>query len=69
MEGLEAEPGQHFLQLEANTARETAAALDQLFGDVALRRRLAHAGRALIEACYSWPRIAPRLRAAYACLR
>jgi glycosyltransferase involved in cell wall biosynthesis len=67
MEGLEAEPGSHFLL--ANSDGEMAEAVDRMLADVALRRRLAHAGRELIDARYSWPRIAPWLRAAYAGLR
>ncbi|MBV9358546.1 MAG: glycosyltransferase [Chloroflexi bacterium] len=67
MEGLEAEPDTHFLL--ASSDRDMAEAVDRVLGDVALRRRLARAGRELIDARYSWPRIAPRLRAAYASLR
>jgi glycosyltransferase involved in cell wall biosynthesis len=67
MEGLEAEPDRHFVL--ANTDCEMAEAVDRVLGDVELRGRLARNGRALIEARYSWPRIAPRLRAAYACLQ
>jgi glycosyltransferase involved in cell wall biosynthesis len=67
MEGLEAEPDTHFLQTSSDC--EMAEAVDRVLGDVALRRRLAYAGRELIDTRYSWQRIAPRLRAAYAGLR
>jgi polysaccharide biosynthesis protein PslH len=66
MEGLEGEPGTHYLQADEPAAM--AEALDRVLGDVTLRRRLARAGRALVEERYDWPRIGPALRAAYASL-
>jgi polysaccharide biosynthesis protein PslH len=66
MEGLEAEPDAHYLRAEG--AAEMVESLDRLLGDVELRRRLARQGRALVERCYDWSRIAPALRAAYATL-
>ena len=66
MEGLEAEAGTHYLA--ADSAVEMARAIDRLAGDVELRRSLARAGRALVEARYDWSALAERVRAAYAWL-
>jgi glycosyltransferase involved in cell wall biosynthesis len=63
MEGLDAEPGQHFLV--ANSATEWVPCLDRLLGDAHLRQRLARNGRALVEQRYDWSAIRADVRAAY----
>jgi glycosyltransferase involved in cell wall biosynthesis len=67
MEGLEAEPGVHYLC--ADTVDEWAQVLGQLLGEAVLRRRLAENGRELVKRCYDWSAIRPSLRAAYATLQ
>ena len=63
MEGLEAEPGVHYLAADAPT--EWVHALQGLLGDAALRQRLAHAGRELVEQQYDWSAIRGEMRVAY----
>ncbi len=63
MEGIDAEPGRDHLQ--ADRPEEWVSALSALLGDVAMRRRLAAAGRELVSSRYDWRAIAPALRAAY----
>ncbi len=64
MEGIEAEPGVHYLQV--GSPEEWAETLGRLFRDVDWRSRLASHGRALVEGTYDWSAVAPALRAAYA---
>ena len=66
MEGLDAEPGRHFLA--ADTADEFAACIRRLAEDLELRRGLARQARALVETRYDWSAIRGDLRAAYAWL-
>ena len=66
MEGLDAEPGSHFLS--ADTADEFAACIRRLVNDVELRRALARRARALVETRYDWSAIRDDVRAAYAWL-
>ncbi len=66
MEGLEAEPGTHFLQ--ANTATEWIEALQRVFGDSDLRRQLAYSARELVAQRYDWSVVRGQVRAAYAWL-
>ena len=66
MEGLEAEPGVHYLRAEG--ADEWSGALLRLLADESLRARLARAGRALIEQRYDWSAIRADVEAAYAWL-
>jgi glycosyltransferase involved in cell wall biosynthesis len=55
-EGLALESGRHFLA--ADTAHDFAHAVIRLFRDAARRRALGDAGRALVEANYSWSKVA-----------
>jgi polysaccharide biosynthesis protein PslH len=64
MEGLAAEPGEHFLA--ADSAADWIASLRRLLDDRALRQRLAVNGRALVERYYDWSTIRPDVTAAYA---
>jgi glycosyltransferase involved in cell wall biosynthesis len=66
MEGLEAEPGTHFLQADA--PQEWIEALGNLVSDAALRKRLACSARELVEQRYDWSALREPLRAAYAWL-
>src|SRR5581483_4659396 len=66
MQGLDAEPGRHYLR--ADRADEFAAAVLRLLSDADLRARLAPAGRALAEERFDWRHVAPRLLRAYASL-
>jgi glycosyltransferase involved in cell wall biosynthesis len=59
VEGLGLEDGVHYLR--ANTPGEFVHQLRLLESDDALRQRLANAGRAFVEAHYSWHRIAQAL--------
>jgi glycosyltransferase involved in cell wall biosynthesis len=52
MEGIDAEPGEHFLLAESPS--EWVASLKGLLGDTQLRQRLARNGRTLIEQRYDW---------------
>jgi len=63
MEGLEAEPGLHYLAAESPA--EWVDALQRLLSDTLLRQRLAHAGRQLVEQKYDWSAIRADVRAAY----
>jgi glycosyltransferase involved in cell wall biosynthesis len=63
MEGLETEPGVHYVAAESPA--EWVNALHRLLGDAALRQRLAHAGRQLVEQQYDWSAIRAEMRAAY----
>lgn len=62
VEGLDLEPGRDYLLAESGPA--FAEAVDRLLADAELRRRLARAGRAAVEAL-DWSRIAERLLAVY----
>ena len=55
-EGLALESGRHFLA--ADTAHDFAQAVIRLLRDPARRRALGDAGRALVEANYSWSKVA-----------
>jgi glycosyltransferase involved in cell wall biosynthesis len=66
MEGLAAEPGEHFLPAES--APDWVSGVRRLLSDPALRQRLAHSGRALVEQHYDWSTIRPDVNAAYAWL-
>ena len=55
-EGLALESGRHFLA--ADTAHDFAHAVIRLLRDAARRRALGDAGRALVEANYSWSKVA-----------
>ncbi len=63
MEGLEAEPGRHYLAAESPA--EWVGSLQRLLSDAPLRARLAHAGRQLVEHKYDWSAIRAEVRAAY----
>ena len=64
MQGVEgAAPGREYLAAEG--AREIAAAAGRLLEDPGERRRLASAGRSLVEARYSWERQVEALLALY----
>jgi glycosyltransferase involved in cell wall biosynthesis len=63
MEGLETEPGVHYVAAESPA--EWVNVLHRLLGDAALRQRLAHAGRQLVEQQYDWSAIRAEMRAAY----
>jgi glycosyltransferase involved in cell wall biosynthesis len=63
MEGLDVEPGVHFLR--ADTPAEWVACLTQLLTDAGLQKRLAQAGRELVERCYDWSAQRQCVRAAY----
>jgi glycosyltransferase involved in cell wall biosynthesis len=67
MEGLEAEPGVHFL--EAESPEEWVSALRRLFASFELRTELACRARALVEQRYTWSAVAARIRSAYAWLQ
>jgi glycosyltransferase involved in cell wall biosynthesis len=49
--------GETGLLFERGDAEELAAALARLLDDAALRTRMGEAGRARVEAMYTWPRI------------
>jgi glycosyltransferase involved in cell wall biosynthesis len=66
MEGIDAEPDVHFLAAES--ADDWLTQLRRLFEDGALRERLVHEGRSLVEQRYDWSAMRPRLQAAYAWL-
>jgi polysaccharide biosynthesis protein PslH len=61
IEGLDIEPGQHFLQ--ADTAADFAAAILRLLGDAGLRETLAAAARARLEERFSWAHVARQFEA------
>jgi glycosyltransferase involved in cell wall biosynthesis len=60
-EGLALESGRHFLA--ADTAHDFAQAVIRLLRDPARRRALGDAGRALVEANYSWSKVARQFEA------
>ena len=66
MEGLEAEPGTHYLQ--ADSADEWVGALRRLVHDASLRQHLACRARTLVEERYTWSALRDRVRSAYAWL-
>jgi polysaccharide biosynthesis protein PslH len=66
MEGLEAEPGVHFLAADSST--EWVAVLNRVLDDASLREQLARNGRALVEQRYDWSALRGYVRAAYAWL-
>jgi glycosyltransferase involved in cell wall biosynthesis len=66
MEGLDAEPGTHYLAAES--AAEWATCLERVLGDAELRRRLACRGRELVEERYDWSALRAQVHAAYAWL-
>ena len=63
-EGLDAADGTHYLRAES--AADWVTRITQLLSDAALRLRLAHNARALVEHRYDWSAIRGDLRAAYA---
>jgi glycosyltransferase involved in cell wall biosynthesis len=66
MEGIEAEPGVHYLL--AHTPDEWARSINCLLHDAELRRAIACRARALVEQRYDWSAMRPRVQAAYAWL-
>jgi glycosyltransferase involved in cell wall biosynthesis len=60
-EGLALESGRHFVA--ADTAHDFAHAVIRLLRDPARRRALGDAGRALVEANYSWSKVARQFEA------
>jgi glycosyltransferase involved in cell wall biosynthesis len=64
-EGLRVAHGQNILI--ADTAKDFAARLLQLFDREDLRRQLGRAGRSLVEQEYCWERIGQQLQQAYRC--
>ncbi len=66
MEGLNAVAGAHYLLAES--AADWVTNINQLLSDAALRQRLAHNARALVEHRYDWSAIRADVRAAYAWL-
>lgn len=66
MEGLEAEPGAHYL--EAESPNEWIDSVRRVTADAELRRTLVCNARALVEARYDWSAMRGRLEAAYAWL-
>jgi glycosyltransferase involved in cell wall biosynthesis len=66
MEGLDAEPGRHFLLAE--TAAEWITSVRRLLADAELRQCLARNGRLLVEQRYDWAALRPEVAAAYAWL-
>jgi glycosyltransferase involved in cell wall biosynthesis len=66
MEGLEAEAGTHFLQVE--TASDWIEGVRRILSDTQLRRRLACEARALVEQRYDWSAMRSVVQNAYAWL-
>jgi glycosyltransferase involved in cell wall biosynthesis len=66
MEGLEVEPGVHYVQ--ADTPESWIASLRRLLEDAGLRQQLACNARALVEQRYTWAAMRSRVREAYAWL-
>lgn len=62
-EGIEAQPDRDVLI--ADTPEEFGKAIESVWHDELLRKRLAQNGRALVEEKYSWHRIADQLAAVY----
>jgi glycosyltransferase involved in cell wall biosynthesis len=63
MEGLEAEPGVHYLPAES--AEEWVSAVDCLLRDASARERLARSARSQVEQRYDWSVIRGEARSAY----
>jgi glycosyltransferase involved in cell wall biosynthesis len=63
MEGLDVEPGQHFLLAESPS--EWVASLKRILDDVQLRQHLARNGRTLIERRYDWSALRADVLSAY----
>ena len=63
MEGLEAEPGTHYLVAESPA--EWEGTLKRLLRDVELRQTLARNARRLVEQRYDWAAVGGAVRAAY----
>ncbi|MBU6497835.1 MAG: glycosyltransferase [Rhodospirillales bacterium] len=61
VEGLDIEPGEHFLA--ADPAADFAAAILRLLGDAALGERLARQARTRLEARFSWAQVARQFEA------
>lgn len=66
MEGLEVEPGVHFLQ--AGSSREWVECIYRLLREPELGARIAVAGRRLVEERYDWAALRPAVEAAYSWL-
>jgi polysaccharide biosynthesis protein PslH len=66
MEGLDAIADTHYLLAES--AADWVTSIRRLLSDAALRQRLAHNGRALVEHRYDWTAIRADIRVAYASL-
>jgi glycosyltransferase involved in cell wall biosynthesis len=66
MEGLEAEPGTHYLAAESPD--EWVDSVKRVFEDAELRRTLVCNGRALVEERYDWSAVRGRVQSAYAWL-
>ena len=64
-EGLRARHGENILV--ADSPQDFVDAIMRLFSDEQLRRTLGNAGRALVEAHYSWQTVGARLEEAYRC--
>jgi polysaccharide biosynthesis protein PslH len=63
MEGIAAEPGEHYLA--ADDAPSFATAVVRLLDDAALRERLAERARRLVQERYDWRAVAPALLSVY----
>lgn len=61
IEGLDIEPGRHFL--EADEPEAFAEAVVRLLDDVGLRERIVHAARARLEERFSWATVARQFEA------
>ena len=64
-EGLRVEHEENILL--ADTPETMAKAIQRLFESETLRRKIAAAGRTLVEQHYSWERIGSQLKLAYDC--
>jgi polysaccharide biosynthesis protein PslH len=63
MEGIAAEPGEHYLA--ADDAPSFTTAVVRLLDDAALRERLAERARRLVQERYDWRAVAPALLSVY----
>jgi glycosyltransferase involved in cell wall biosynthesis len=63
VEGLDLTEGQHYVRAE--TPEDYRDQIARLLGDASMRRRLATAGRRLVEERYSWEAIGAKMRRAY----
>lgn len=63
VEGLGLTEGEHYLRAES--AGEFVTQIERLEGNESLRRKLAAAGRALVEERFSWEVIGAHLQGAY----